>query len=148
MEVKIEDIELLLPKKVPKHGKVSGIKSERGAVRVIIPKKDTKLLLTVYDPSELIVRNVTPDGKLLGLTNFVGKTIYVIDQKEDAYRKEAGTVPLFEKEDEVSEKTLRKLFKKCEEYNLDPADFLEKAFKSYKLSEESKKASKEGKENE
>jgi hypothetical protein len=144
MELKIEDIDLLLPKKVPKHGKVSGIKSERGAVRVIIPKENTKLSLIVSEPSEVLARSVTPDGKILGLTNFIGKNVYIIDQNEENFLKETGMVPLFDKWEKRNENTLKKLYEMCEKYNLDPSDLMNKAIEAAEL----KLATKEGEENE
>ncbi|VVB55538.1 Uncharacterised protein [uncultured archaeon] len=139
MEIKIENIDLLLPKKVPKHGKISGIKSEREAIRVIIPTDNTKLSLTVSEPSEVLVRNVTPDGKILGLTNFVGKTVFIIDQKEENFLDETK----FEKL-ELSEKTAKKLYEMCKYHNLDPEDL----FRQMKEASESKQTAKEGEENE
>lgn len=144
MELKIENINLLLSKIVPKHGKVSGVKSENGAVRVIIPKENTKLLLIVSEPSEVLSRSVTPDGKILGLTNFIGKNVYIIDQKEENFIKETGMVPLFDKWERRYEKTLKKLYEMSEKYNLDPSDLILKAIEAA----ESKQATKEGEENE
>ncbi len=139
MELKIENIELLLPKKVPKHGKVSGIKSERGIIRVIIPKENTKLSLIVSEPSEVLARNVTPEGKILGLTNFVGKTVFIIDQKEENLFNETKYKKL-----ELDDDTARKLWEMCKNHNLDPEDLFGKMKEAF----ESKQAAKEGKQNE
>ncbi|MCZ7392338.1 MAG: hypothetical protein ABOK23_08615 [Candidatus Methanoperedens sp.] len=135
MELKIENIDLLLPKKVPKHGKVSGIKSERGSVRIIIPSEKTKLSLTVSEPSEMLVRSVTPDGKLLGLTNFIGKNIFIIAQEESDFRKETGLVNITDNEDE---NVVKELLKLCEKENIDPADLIRKTIKDM-MSKGSKK---------
>ena len=126
MDVKIENIDLLLPKKVPKHGKVSGIKSNGIAVRVVIPKEETKLSLTVSEPSEVLVRNVTPDGKILGLTNYIGKTIYIIDQERENLEKETNMSQF----DDLSEEVTKLLYDTCEKANLDPDEFLKKFIKS------------------
>ena len=126
MEIYINDIELLLPKKVPKHGKVSGIKSKRASVRVIIPKKNTKLSLKVSEPSEILLRNVTPDGKILGLSNFIGENIFIIDQNEEDLHNETGTVPLIFEDHEKDINALKRLFELCEKKNLDPIDMLDK----------------------
>ena len=139
MELKIENLELLLPKKVPKHGKVSGIKSERGLIRIIIPKENTKLSLIVSEPSEVLVRKVTSDGKILGLTNFVGKTVFIIDQKEENFLDETKFKKL-----ELSEETAKKLYEMCKNHNLDPEDL----FRQMKEASESKQTAKEGEENE
>ncbi len=109
------------------HGKVSGIKSESGVIRVIIPKEDTKLLLKVSEPSEILVRNVTPDGKILGLTNYIGKKIYIVDQQVEDLRKETGMVPLFDEQSEKTDTVLKKLFEICEKNNIDPDEFFKKA---------------------
>lgn len=126
MEIFINNIELLLPKKVPKHGKVSGIKSDRGAVRVIIPKENTKLSLKVSEPSEILLRNVTPDGKILGLSNFIGETIFIISQSEEDLKNEIETEPLFDEYNEENIKLQDRLFEICEKYNLDPNDMINK----------------------
>ena len=126
MEIFINNIELLLPKKVPKHGKVSGIKSDRGAVRVIIPKENTKLSLKVSEPSEILLRNVTPDGKILGLSNFIGETIFIISQSEEDLKNEIETEPLFDEYNEENIKSQERLFEICEKYNLDPNDMINK----------------------
>ena len=119
MDVKIENIDLLLPKKVPKHGKVSGVKSNRSVVRVVIPKEETKLSLTVSEPSEVLVRNVTPDGKILGLTNYIGKTIYIIDQESENLEKETG-MELFNLDGTADENKefLNRISKLCEEHGI------------------------------
>lgn len=139
MELKIENVDLLLPKKVPKHGKVSGIKGERGLIRVIIPKENTRLSLIVSEPSEVLARNVTPDGKILGLTSFVGKTVFIIDQKEENLLAETKF-----KKIELDDETARKLWEMCKNHNLDPEEFLQKI----KEASESKQAAKEGEQNE
>lgn len=144
MELKIENIDLLLPKKVPKHGKVSGIKSDIKRVRIIIPSEKTRLSLTVSEPSEMLVRSVTPDGKLLGLTNFIGKKIFVIDQKDPDFRKETGLVNISE---DVDENVLKELLKLCEKENIDPADLIRKTIKDM-MSKDSKKELNSGEENE
>ena len=126
MEINIDGIDLLLSKKVPKHGKVSGIRSTRGAVRVIIPKENTKLSLKVSDPSEVLLRNVTPDGKILGLSNFKGKHIFIVDQNEEELRKETGTVPLLCDPNEKEREIIKLFFEQCEKHNLDFSDLLEK----------------------
>lgn len=148
MELKIENIDLLLPKKVPKHGKVSGIKSERGRVRVIIPTENTKLSLTVSEPSEMLVRSITPDGKILGLTNFIGKNIYIIDQKDPDFFKETGMkmYPLYDEIGDPDAKNLRELLEICEKENIDPADLLRKTIEI--LSKDSKKVLKNKGQNE
>lgn len=138
MKIFINNIELLLPKKVPKHGKVSGIKSKRGAVRVIIPTKNTKLSLKVSEPSEILIRNVTPDGKILGLSNFIGENIFIIDQKEDDLENETGTVPVLGEDNEENRIASKKLFELCEKYNLDPIDMFDK------MLEEAEKSSHKG----
>ncbi len=142
MEIKIDNIDLLLSKKVPKHGKVSGVKSERGAIRVIIPNENTKLSLIVSNPSEVLARSITPDGKILGLTNFVGKNVYVIDQKEENFLKETGMTNL--SNEGLSEETKRKIFEMCEDQNTDPEDLFQKLIESY----ESKQATKKERRNE
>lgn len=124
MELRINNIESLLAKKVPKHGKISGVKTKDGAVRVIVPNEDTNLSLIVTEPSEVLSRNVTPDGKVLGLTNYIGKTIYVIDQNREDLCKEAGFTQL---DGEVSDETLKRMFEMCEKENIDPSDLLAKA---------------------
>lgn len=131
MEVIIENIDLLLPKKVPKHGKVSGINKTREAIRVIIPNENTKLSLMVSEPSEVLVRNVTSDGKILGLAKFRGEKIYIVDQNIKDLEKETGMEPLFVDEDEISKKTYKRLLEACEKDNLDPADLLDKLIKNY-----------------
>ena len=132
MDVKIENIDLLLPKKVPKHGKVSGVKSNRSVVRVVIPKEETKLSLTVSEPSEVLVRNVTPDGKILGLTNYIGKTIYIIDQESENLEKETG-MELFNLDGTADENKefLNRISKLCEEQNIDFADLIHDAIKDF-----------------
>ena len=127
MEININNIELLLPKKVPKHGKVSGIKSESGTVRVIIPKENTKLSLKVSEPSEILQRNVTPDGKILGLSNYIGKNIFIINQNIEDLDNETEMAPLiFEDND-----TLKRLFELCERDNIDPNDMIDKMLKEF-----------------
>ena len=123
MEIKIENIDLLLSKKVPKHGKISGIKSERGAIRVIIPTENTKLSLIVSEPSEVLARTVTSDGKILGLTNFVGKDVYVIDQKEKNFLEETGKVNI---SDEIDKELSKKLMEISKKKNIDPSELVEK----------------------
>ncbi len=135
MELKIENIDLLLPKKVPKHGKVSGIKSERGRVRIIIPSEETKLSLTISEPSEMLVRSVTPDGKLLGLTNFIGKKIFIIDQKDPDFSKETGLVNV---SDEVDPNVFKEFLKLCEKENIDPSDLITKTIEDI-MSQDSKR---------
>lgn len=125
MEINISNIELLLPKKVPKHGKVSGIKSESGTVRVIIPKENTKLSLKVSEPSEILQRNVTPDGKILGLSNYIGENIFIINQNIDDLDNETGMAPLILKDSD----TLKLLFELCEKYNIDPSDMIDTILK-------------------
>ena len=83
MQVEIRDIELLVTKDVPEHGNVSGIRSESGTVKVIIPNDYTEFSLKISNPSEIMHRNVTKDGKILGLKKYAGKKIFVIDQSED-----------------------------------------------------------------
>jgi len=132
MEINIDGMDLLLSKKVPKHGKVSGIRSTRGTVRVIIPKENTKLSLKVSDPSEVLLRSVTPDGKILGLSNFKGKYIFIVDQNEEELRKETGTVPLFCDPNENEKKVIKALFEECEKRNLDLSDLIEKMLEEHK----------------
>ena len=138
MDLTINNIDLLQPKKVPKHGKVSGIKNN-GPVRVIIPNENTKLSLIVSEPSEVLARNVTPDGKVLGLTNYIGKTIYIINQKIEDFNKETKSVQLFDENEKVSDELLNKLFRICEKENLDPNDLLIKSIKDCALKEASNK---------
>ena len=132
MEINIDGIELLLSKKVPKHGKVSGVRSKREAVRVIIPTENTKLSLKVSDPSEVLLRNVTPDGKILGLSNFIGKYIFIVDQNQEELNKETGTTPLFCDPNEEEMETIESLYKMCEKYNLDPDDLIKKMLESFR----------------
>ena len=136
MEVIIENIDLLLPKKVPKHGKVSGINKNREAIRVIIPNENTKLSLMVSEPSEVLVRNVTPDGKILGLSKFRGEKIYLVDQNIKDLEKETGITPLFDDDGEDHRKAYKRLLETCEKHNLDPADLLNKMIKNYEKGEE------------
>ncbi len=133
MEINIDQIDLLLRKKVPKHGKVSGIRSERSAVRVIIPNKNTKLSLKVSDPSEVLLRNVTPDGKILGLSNFKGKQIFIVDHNEEELQKETGTKSLFFDPNEEEYKTFESLYKICVKNNIDLNDLLHKMIESLKI---------------
>jgi hypothetical protein len=139
MELNIDNIDLLLPKKVPKHGKVSGIKKDRGAVRVIIPNENTKLSLIVSEPSEVLVRNVTMDGKILGLSNFIDKKIYIVGQNIKDLEKETGMSSLFDDDewDENARRALKKLLEESEKHNLDPNDLLEKLIE--KVDKEEKK---------
>lgn len=139
MELKINNIESLLAKKVPNHGKISGVKNKCGVVRVIVPNEDTQLSLMVTEPSEVLSRNVTPDGKVLGLTNYIGKTIYIIDQKIEDFRKDTGYSPLFGDEDEISDETLKYIFDLCDETNLDIVDLLKKGLDRYESEINSKK---------
>ena len=136
MEVIIENIDLLLPKKVPKHGKVSGINKNREAIRVIIPNENTKLSLMVSEPSEVLVRNVTLDGKILGLSKFRGEKIYIVDQNIKDLEKETGMTPLFDDDGEDHRKAYKRLLETCEKDNLDPADLLNKIIKNYENGEE------------
>jgi hypothetical protein len=135
MEIKIENINLLLSKKVPKQGKVSGIRTGGNVVRVIIPKEDTKLSLTVSELSEVLVRNITPDGKILGLTKFIGKNIYIIDQNVTDLEKETGTAPLADEWDEDANKAAKRLFEESEKYNIDPIDLLDQLIENYEKRE-------------
>ena len=139
MELRINNIDLLLPKKVPKHGKISGVKSRGRPVRVIVPTEDTKLSLIVTEPLEVLSRNVTPDGKVLGLTNYIGKTIYILDQKIEDFCEETGFVPLLDEGEELSDRTLKLFFEVCEKENLDPTDLLDEFNKLYKSKKTSSK---------
>lgn len=144
MKIELDNIRLLLPKKVPKHGKISGINSkETDAVRVIIPDKNTKLILTISNPAEMLVRSVTPDGKVLGLTNYAGKIIYVIDQEKDTFLNETGLKEI----DFLDEKTSKRLFKASEELNKDPLDILSEVISAYLKKEESQIVSSEERKN-
>lgn len=147
MEVKIDYVNLLLSRKVPKHGKVSGIKKDRDIVRVIVPNENTKLSLIVSEPSELLERIVTEEGKILGLTKFIGKEIYVLDQKKESLLKETGLTPVkLNMDDEKSKKIIQKMMERCEKMNIDPNEFVNDAIdnliKERKLPKVSKKRSK------
>ena len=89
-------------------------------VRVIIPDKNTRLMLTIYNPAEMLVRSVTQDGKILGLTNYIGKIIYIIDQEKDTLLNETGLIEC----DLLEEETSKMLFEACEKLNKDPNVFL------------------------
>lgn len=117
MEIKIEDVELLVPKKVPGHGKVSGIKSESGIVKVLIPRGNPKISIRISNAFEIIHRSVTSDGKILGLTNYSGQKIYVIGQTEETAME--GMLSL-ELSDEINDRILAI----CEHKNIDPPDYL------------------------
>ena len=145
MKAELDDIRLLLPKMVPKHGKVSGIKSEENdLVRVIIPDKNTKLMLTISNPAEMLVRSVTQDGKILGLTNYIGKIIYIVDQEKGTLLNETGLIEC----DTLDEETSKKLFEACNKLNKDPNVFLSEIIsKHLDKVEENQKISVEGNEN-
>ena len=146
MRIELDNIRLLLPKKVPKHGKVSGIKiEENDLVRVIIPDKNTKLMLTISNPAEMLVRSVTGDGKILGLTNYIGKIIYVIDQEKDTLLKETGLNEC----ELLDEETSKMLFEASEKLNKDPNDYIsELIYEHIKKERESQKISNEERKNE
>lgn len=137
MQLNIDNIDLLLSKKVPRHGKVSGIKKDRRAVRVIIPNENTKISLIVSEPSEILVRNVTMDGKILGLSNFIDKKIYVVGQNIKDLEKETGMVPLVDEWewDEDAREALKRILELSEKHNLDPADLLHKAIEKFESRE-------------
>ena len=146
MKIELDNIRLLLPKIVPKHGKVSGIKSEENdLVRVIIPDKNTKLMLTIYNPAEMLVRSVTKDGKILGLTNYIGKTIYIIDQEKETLLDETGLIEF----DFLDEATNKMLLETCEKLNKDPQTYLSEILsESIEKDAETQKVSSEGMKNE
>ena len=146
MKIELDAIRLLLPKIVPKHGKVSGIKSEENdLVRVIIPDKNTKLMLTISNPAEMLVRSVTKDGKILGLTNYIGETIYIIDQEKDTLLNETGLIEC----DFLDEAANKMLLDACEKLNKDPHTFLSEILSEKMEKEtENQKVSSEGKKNE
>ena len=146
MKIELDDIRLLLPKIVPKHGKVSGIKSEENdLVRVIIPDKNTKLMLTISNPAEMLVRSVTPDGKILGLTNYIGNIIYIIDQEKKTLLHETGLHQC-----DLDEKTNEMLLEVCEKFNKDPNILISEIISEHMEKEErkSQKLSSEGRKNE
>ena len=146
MKIELDDIRLLLPKIVPKHGKVSGIKSEENdLVRVIIPDKNTKLMLTISNPAEMLVRSVTKDGKILGLTNYIGETIYIIDQEKETLLDETGLMEF----DFLDEATSKMLLETCEKLNKDPHTYLSEILsESIEKEAETQKVSSEGMKNE
>lgn len=126
MELEINDVEMLLPKKVPKHGKVSGISKKRELVRVIIPNKRTKMKLIVSNPEEILVRTVTPEGKILGLSNYIEEKIYILDQDLETLKIETGLTNTVELEirNEEEEKKLKRIYEYCEEKNIDFKDYI------------------------
>ena len=124
MELRINNIESLLAKKVPKHGKISGVKNKGGVVRVIVPNEYTKLSLIVSEPSEVLSRTVTPDGKVLGLTNYIEKMIYIIDQDTEDLCKEVGLTKV---SDAISDDQMKEIYEICETQNIDPMEFCNKA---------------------
>ena len=127
MELRINNIESLLAKKVPKHGKISGVKNKGGVVRVIVPNEYTKLSLIVIEPSEVLSRTVTPDGKVLGLTNYIEKMIYIIDQDTEDLCKEAGLTKVT---DAISDEQMEEIYEICETQNIDPMEFCNKAIQA------------------
>lgn len=82
MRTEIPNIKLLKNKNVPGHGKVAGFTGNKNVV-VIIPSDDTKFSLVIEKPKEILKRKVTEDGKILGLTRYIGTEIFIIDTKED-----------------------------------------------------------------
>lgn len=77
MQTDIPVVKSLIAKKVPKHAKISGVPGKR--VKLIIPGDDTVISMTVSNATEIIERNVTNEGKILGLTKYIGKTVFVLD---------------------------------------------------------------------
>jgi hypothetical protein len=78
MRIDIPKVNSLIEKKVPAHGKISGLTFGK-RVKIIVPGDDTSISMVVMDAAEIVERNVTNEGKVLGLTKYVGKTVYVLD---------------------------------------------------------------------
>lgn len=78
MQTEIQGVKSLIAKKVPKHAKISGVQAGK-RVKLIIPGDETSISMTVSNAVEIIERNVTSEGKILGLTKYIGKTVYVLD---------------------------------------------------------------------
>ena len=72
----------------------------------------------------MLLRNVTPDGKILGLTNYKGKNIIIVDQSEKELDKEKEIIKIFENQTQKEAEILKTIFKKCDELNIDPSEFI------------------------
>ncbi|MDD3813231.1 MAG: hypothetical protein PHZ02_01185 [Desulfocapsaceae bacterium] len=80
MRTEIDGAESLIKKSVPTHAKISGFTPGK-RVKLVIPNEDTVFSLNFLNAAEIIERNVTNEGKILGLTKYVGKTVYVVEVK-------------------------------------------------------------------
>lgn len=78
MQTEIQGVKSLIAKKVPEHAKISGMRPGK-RLKLIIPGDDTSISMTVSNATEIIERNVTNEGKILGLTKYIGKTVFVLD---------------------------------------------------------------------